>query len=551
MTAKRTTAIALAFAAVYTGLALLAMALSSPRVPYADGWRYIGVLAEMPFLDAMFHSSNGHREVLPNLVRWLDLQWFDGAQWMPLLVGMLFLVATLVALWRPLAGLSPPVRAGAFLAAVLALCWLGNARVLVHAQESVHAYLVTWALVVGAWVLSVRPVDAADAWRRGLIAGACGLLATSSFGSGIASFGAFAVVLWMRRASWREASGVALFAAGAVVATLFAGLGGERIGLSPVVQADRLLRWLAAPSMYAAWPLFDPEIAARLPTSVLRAMVTPLAEALRVVFGPADLARWPHLAVGLAGTAWLLVASVRARRADASSPAVLTGLAVAWFGLGVGGLVSLARLAYFDEHPGQLMAMRYVAWSSLFWGGLAYAAAAGARDARWTRALVVVAVLLLPSQLWMWRFAERFHEVSLPVAAAAAAGVLDRTLPWGETVPGELADALPPLHARGRPLYGWRETAWIGRAAPAGWPVVAVEDASIVAIDNLVAPGARAWRIGFAAPSDGRDRWLLQDTDGVVRGIAVREPLQPARAIGWMPATASGALPRVLAPPAD
>lgn len=536
---------AVVLSALYLLSALSAMWLHAPRVPYADGWRYIAVLADAPFLDGVLMVSNGHREVLPNIVRWLDLRLFGASQLLQIVVGIALLLATLAVLWRPLRRLTPLTRAAAYLWAIVGLCWLGNARALAHAQESVHAYLVTLALVCGVALLARVPRDGRDAWCRGLLAGVCGLVATFSFGSGVACFGAFLIVLWLRRASWRDALPVLSCAGLAAMSLVIAGVGDERIEFAPLVQGERVLRWLAAPSLYAAWPLFDPEIAARLPLAPLRAMVLPVAEGISNVIGPAHVARWPHLLTGTLGAMWLLVASVRCRSAP-TTPVVI-GLGVAWFAAGVGGLIALARLGYFELYPEQLLASRYVVWSSLFWAGLAYAAISGARNATAPGVAIVIALLLIPSQFWMWRYAERLQEVALPVATAAAVGVLDPALPLGENVISELRDALAPLEARGAAMHAWPETYWLGRTPNADAVHAVATGALTVSIfEDQLSPGETARRVAFAAPSTRVERWLLQDEDGRVRGLAIRDPLDATRAIGWMRGT-TDTTPRVLA----
>ena len=536
--------VACVLSALYLLAALSAMWLHAPRVPYADGWRYIAVLADAPFLNGVLMVSNGHREVLPNIVRWLDLRLFGASQLLQIVIGIALLLATLAVLWRPLARLTPLARAAAYLWAIIGLCWLGNARALAHAQESVHAYLVTLALVCGAALLAGAPRDRRDAWGRGLLAGGCGLVATFSFGSGVACFGAFLIVLWLRRASWRDAVPVLACAALAALSLAIAGVGDERIQLAPLVQGERLLRWLAAPSLYAAWPLLDPEIAARLPLAPLRAIVLPVAEGISGVTGPAHVARWPHLLTGAFGAVWLVFASIRCRHAP--TPPVVTGLGVAWFAVGVGGLIALARLGYFELYPEQLLASRYVVWSSLFWAGLVYAWIAGARSTATPLIAIVVAVLLIPSQLWMWRYAERLQQVASPVATAAAVGVLDPALPLGENVIGEVRTALMPLQARGAAMHAWPETRWLGRRPNAdATHAVDPGELTVSTFDNLLSPGEAARRVEFAVPSMHVERWLLQDEDGTVRGLAIPDPLDAQRAIGWMYGTAETP-PRVL-----
>src|SRR3546814_10948138 len=78
-------------------------------------------------------------------------------------------------------------------------------------------------------------------------------------------------------------------------------------------------------------------------------------------------------------------------------------------------MIATVRLDYFSAHPEQLLAPRYVVWSSLFWGGLLLATAAQARrPARVLVATVLVAIALLPSQLWMARLGGNMQAVAEP-----------------------------------------------------------------------------------------------------------------------------------------
>src|SRR5690606_39024455 len=189
-------------ALLYVAAAVAAMAWLSPRVPYADAWRHLGRYLALPFPRDVLAPDNGHQEILPNLVRVAELRLFEGGQWLQIAVGIVLVLLTLATCWRALRGLEPARRAAAWLGAVLGVCWLGNIRALAHANESVHAYSVTLLLAIGLLALArARP---ADALARTALAAACGLGAAFSFGSGIAAFAAFAAVLLLRRAQWRE-----------------------------------------------------------------------------------------------------------------------------------------------------------------------------------------------------------------------------------------------------------------------------------------------------------------------------------------------------------
>ncbi|HZF96716.1 MAG TPA: hypothetical protein VEY92_00455, partial [Pseudoxanthomonas sp.] len=412
-----------AAASVYLACALAAMVLLSPRVPYADVWRFLHRLAVQPFPGSILAVDNGHREVLPNALRYLELQVFGASQHLQIIVGIMLLLATLAWWWRTLGRSSLPLetRAPAFLCVVLGLCWLGNFRSLVHGNESVHAYLVSLFLGIGIGALAQPAVDNSSAVRKGLLAGVCGLLATLSFGSGISSFAAFFVALALVRAPVRQWLPVLVFL---LASAAVSGATGKALQIGPIAQSEILLRWVSAPWIYAVWPLLDADIALRLP-GPLQPLVLPIARAVSDAADPAMTARWPHLPIGIAAIAWLLHTTWRCARRNGGVPAV-AGVALAWFALTVGGLIAIARLAYFSDHPDQVLAPRYLVWSSLFWAGLGCAAVALARRPGWASLLVVaVALALLPSQAWMWKLATGVRAAAEPAAAAAAVGIVD------------------------------------------------------------------------------------------------------------------------------
>lgn len=526
--------------AVYAVAGLAAMWFA-PRVPYADGWRFLARFLQAPFPRDVLAPDNGHHEVLPNAVRVLELHAFAAQQWLQVLVGIALMLATLMVLWRIVRQQAEPeARAAAMLAAVLGLLWLGNVRALAHGNESVHAYFVTLFLVLGLHVL-LRPEARMHSARYAAVAATCGLAAAFSFGSGIACFAAFFAVLGLQRAPWRA---WAVLVAGVVVTlVLLHWIGGSSAspGLAPLQQIGILTRWLAGPSVYVFWPAFDPALAARLPLDVLRTPMQAVAVGYEGAFGPVMLATWPHALVGAVGVAWLAVASWRTYRLPTLP--VLAGVGMAWFAVAVGAMLALVRLPYFDMHPDQLLAPRYIVWSSLFWAGLGIAGIAQAkRPRRALAATVLVALVLLPSQAWMAKLGLGMRDVAAQVALAGAVGVLEPELPLGETTHRDLTAALPLLRAADAAVFAWAETGWIGRSPPAEiTTLLDARDVRVVDVDNRL--GAPGRRVQFELDDAPVERLLLLDEHGVVRGLAMRDPQGAARWTGWMQGSGAGRMP--------
>jgi hypothetical protein len=529
-----------ALALLYLLAGIAAMWWLSPRVPYADGWRFLGHFLQAPFPHDILAPDNGHHEVLPNAVRVFELHAFAAQQWLQVGTGIALALATVLVFARGIRGVADArAKAAALLAVVLGLFWLGNIRALAHGNESVHAYCVTLFLAIGLRVLSKARtgrggiVDAA-------IAAACGLAAAFSFGSGIACFVAFAALLLLQRAPWRQWS--------VLVAGLFVTLAllrldggtGASIAIAPLRQGDMLLRWLSGPFVYAAWPLLDPQIAAQLPVAAARVPAQAVAQAYEGAFGPVLLARWPQLLFGLAGLGWLAALVWRAWRDRGPVPA-LTGIGLACFAAAVGAMIATVRLDYFTTHPEQLLAPRYVVWSSLFWGGLLLATAAQARrPARALAATVLVAIALLPGQLWMARLGGNMQAVAEQTGLAAAVGVVGPELPLGETVFEDLAAALPPARAAGVAVFAWPETRWLGSKPEAdALRLLEARGVEVTVVDNRLDDG-RGRRVRFMLDDAPANRLLLIDDDGTARGLAMRDR-EDGRWIGWMRGTGSAA----------
>lgn len=523
-----------ALAVLYVAAAVAAMAWLSPRVPYADAWRHLGRYLALPFPRDVLAPDNGHQEILPNLVRVAELRLFEGGQWLQIAVGIALALLTLATCWRALRGLEPARRAAAWLGAVLGVCWLGNIRALAHANESVHAYSVTLLVAIGLLALArARP---ADVLARTALAAACGLGAAFSFGSGIAAFAAFAAVLLLRRAHWREWAVLLAGLATTLVLVQWNGGGTPSPEWAPLRQLDLSLRWLAGPFVYAAWPVLDPAIATHVPLAAVRVPALAIANAYEGAAGPVMLARWPHLGLGLAGLGGLGALAWKTWRQP--GPAALFGLGLSCFAAAVGGLIAIVRLDYFAIWPDQLLAPRYLVWSSLFWAGLLIAGAAHARKpARIAVLAGAIACLLLPSQVWMARMAVHTGVVATQGAVAAAVGVLPPGLPLGETVAEEVAATLPRAQAARVAVYAWPEAQWLGQRPPA--PRVHALDAQALQVrevGNRI--GARGRELHFVLADAPAARLLLLDADGVARGLATQDPAAGDAAwIGWMRGT--------------
>jgi len=241
--------------------------------------------------------------------------------------------------------------------------------------------------------------------------------------------------------------------------------------------------------------------------------------------------RWPHLLIGAAGLAALCGMTWRTwQRGRSAGAGESVALAMAWFGVAVGGLVALSRWTYFADYPTQLAAPRYVPWSWLFWSGLVLWATIRIGLRRPRRAAwgaLLLALVAVPSTAWMAYLGASMQRVANMTATAAAAGVVDPDQTHGESVPGEVQAALPSLRAHGVAMFAWPEARYLqGGATTATSVAVPIGDVSLVAVRNTL--GGSAWRIDFSAQSNA-PRLVLQCSG---RPVGLAMPLA-GRWVGW------------------
>lgn len=497
---------------------------------YADQWRLYRQFVELGFPANVLFLENGHRPVIPNLVRVVELEWFHGSQSLQLWVGIILAATTVLALWRVAwrdAGLDPLQRALASAAIALAVFWLANARMLMHPNEAVHAYLITAMLALA--ISRIAAYSVREASLRSALA-ACaiaGFVATFSFGPGVVVFVACAIGLLHAGAPWR--AHVALAAAlGATLLVYFLLPGGEAVGgvlsFSPLRNARVAFQWLANPAVLPLLPFADPNLATWAPIGEDLARAS--ATAYRARFGNPWTAVFPQVLVGAAGVALLVWRSGMLLR-DRALPTrtELAGIVLGWFGVGVAAVVSLSRLEYFEQYPDQVYANRYLPWGCLFWLGVLLAHLRLVRRApaiSATSGLVAAAWLLGMNPVW----ASWSKDVQTHLRREALAMNLDRWAPVGrsETQPAEVHAAIEALRKARVAQFAWPSARWLGRRVDS--PLAARAESAVLA---AAPPEGETPVLALHLPDAMRDaparHWLVVDSEGRVIGLATRVPL--------------------------
>lgn len=527
-------------AAAYVLIGITMMVVASPKVPYADPWRFLAVFLEEPFPSNVLIADNGHREVLPSLVRLADLHWCDANQWLQIVIGLVLAMEVVKLLWRSLASSDAVARAATAATIAIGIFWLGNSRKLAHGNETVSLFFVLLFVAIGLAALSGTGA------KRIWIAGTCGVLASLSFGAGAASFAPFLMILWLRREPIRQYA-VLLGCAGVAALAMMIGNHGSAgaHSLEIVAHVEQLLRWIGAPFVWALSPMFDAAHADRQPLAALRAVLSPMAHAIEGSLGPSLTARWPAAAFGAVAVFWLSWQTLRLRASKQATAQRTFAIGLAWFGFGVGLLVVVARCDYFQRHPDQVVSQRYLSWSMMIWTGLllGFVLDPTRRPRSIIFATLTCACLFAPSQVWTGRYAFKRQTTARQTAIAAAVEVLDAGFPLAETTRQDLLRSVPLLKDAPTSVWTWPEVQQLGQPAPDNSTTVVSRGLNIAPANNLFKrPGCT---VTFSAAASGR-LLLLADATGIVRGLATRTDSQ--NWIGWVRGACTPNSLRILQP---
>jgi hypothetical protein len=528
----------------------------APHSLYADQWRQYLAYIQLPFPENIWYPDNGHRSVLPNLVAWLEIRWLDGNQWLQIAIGLLSgFGAAAIAAWicvRDRSVTTLRCAAAAFLC-FFAVFWLANVRTLFHSTELLHTKLPMLCLML-ALALCIR----ATRERRTLpaLVGALllGLAATFSFGYGLSVFVGIAATLAARKADRRQfavCAGGLLLAAG-----LYLGAPGSAgvtasMSFAPIENLLLGARWLGAPFVTMFPYLWNPDSLGLVPPGPARNFTGVIAHAAASHGVDLSSSVMPQALFGAFGMLGLIVASLRCLRArEAAAPMEALGFGIAWFGLGAAGIISLSRLAYFQQHPDQIYADRYLCWPCLFWLGLALiglarACRAGAREvAKPQRSIVAAAVIAFalalpvlaqPTQYGGGIYAALVRGHVDNTAAASIVGVIERDKDLGETIFDEFVRGTPVFAQRRIAQFADPAATSIGQILPADQTTadgITIETQPVA--DNAFGEAGTAIVLRTAQPA-GANRFLLIDADRRVVGLVVRDArLQPSGYSGYV-----------------
>lgn len=502
---------------------LYVIAVAGWTTLFSDQWRIYNTYFSQPFPESLLVSQNGHHPVFPGLLFFADIYLAGARNYLINTLGIVF--ALFVCIWwsrviRNDRELDRPLKLAAIALVWLSVFWLGNARVLVHGNESLHVYPIFLALFSAASALHCGSIVSGRATtRRLLIVIAAGAIATFTFGFGIVLWLVAILLGWMLHPDFRQS--LALIVSTIAVFGLYVfGLPGDglaRRGLTftPGEVLVDSATWLGAPFARALQPFAHRAKVFGLPTFDLLTLAAILG------------------GIGLLATALLCIRGLWLRRITSRLEAITT--AIVLFGAGCSVLVAIARGEYFNQFPGQVVSPRYVPWSAAFWAALLILGAIGIErwggrptlpKGVWLSASLVLTVLLLPTH--HGRNSEFKKHQSTEVALGLLVGARDDSMVqqhlfrrpavvykvsqvleqrrWG-VFSEDLASIL------GKPL----KESYTIQERPAGRISPGLRVEAVAAVD---APGARLTaRLNRAFADRLSPRVLVTDSDGRVVGI--------------------------------
>ncbi|MEP6483549.1 MAG: hypothetical protein ABJB01_03800 [Rudaea sp.] len=405
-----------------------------------DQWRMYQTLLAIPFPHNVLVLENGHHPIIPNTIRYAEVQWFAADQLLQIGIGiscalMSVLILCLIG-WRE-RGVGFGARSAAVMLPILGIFWLANARILMHGNEALHAYLLVLSVVVAA-VFTYRAAQCeTNGWL--VAASAACAVAMFCFGPGVASFPAVIALGILLRISWRR-----LVIPGATLVILlliylYALPGDEGVrsmlSLRPWESTKIAMTWLSSPWatewLGLAQPPLYPQMVERFNAEGQWQPMVVSANALVSATG----LPWRTLSMlfGFAGTIYFGIRTAYTFL-QKSKLTLLQSLAtmLCVFALATSFVIGVGRLSYFSEHSGQVFADRYLIWPCLFWTGLALLTLGDVFRARvqWPRLVFGACVVALPLALYpMHDYAAGWSSVvynsSQRMAASARSGIVD------------------------------------------------------------------------------------------------------------------------------
>ena len=521
---KRTVQIcAVGLATVYFVSGLVYLCLAYWSVTEQDYWRIYEICLNHSWLQSALLKFNGHSLFFPAFIWLADLRFFHGNQAMLFFVSLvLLLVSTsilLLPVWRD-SSADLTAKLLATLTLIVGSFWLGRAPITASGGFSCMASFVMLGAALAFVLLPKMRAGSEEFWRATALVICAGVLASFSFGTGLAVWPSLLLLGWSLRLPWRS---LGLIATGAISTALiyhylpprepsflvFSGTS-DSPGLISLVAFKHLCRLVGGPLFYSvmAWQ------GTRATTEVIQSSA------------------WLFCggAAGLVLAAMVVIPRLVRRDLEGSSSEFI-GLALISFNLFALVLILAGRVPHFRKYPFEVAAPRYLFWSSLFWAGLLMVAiyyAARRRRLRWPCFLVVFATPILA---WPQHRNEGLHwRYSRLLAEESATGLINGVIDPQRLLfpnPKQIELLAPELRAQRLDMFAEGLQDWIGQPVSqlAGGRRDRDDFRGRASVQSLVGGENQANAVkvtGQIFPEKKRPpaRMVIVDPQGMVAGIA-------------------------------
>jgi hypothetical protein len=426
--------------------------LGSYPATHADFWSIYEDYFRHSWIRTAALKDGGTPLFFPNLFWLTSVKFFDGSQQPLIFIGLALLFITaallLVPVWRDeTVGLTMKIIAT--MAIIVGNFWMGRWAITLSGGFNSENSLA----MAGVALALVLIPKASHYWPIMPVITCAGFIASFSFGTGFAIWPTLLLLAWCLRL--RSASfitlGVSTLAAIVIYEllpphskdyTVF-----QAAGSSGITLVAHLCRLIGSPVLYAtvAWQ-----------------------EGWKAFVG-SDRGSMLVLWSGMVGLVLGGIAVVRrvARRDLGKSSLEIVGLGLIVFNVGAMTVIIAGRIQYFHVMPSEVMAPRYVYWSSLFWTGLFLVGMQRAERLRWGRRPMALLALAIAVFAWPEHYRVWFHGKTAQcffkeAATAVISGVVDDNNLMLSLHPERIARVAPQLRAHRLDMFADGLQDWIG-----------------------------------------------------------------------------------------
>jgi hypothetical protein len=454
MMAKRATQTCAAiFALAFLVTGVVYVLLGSCPATNADFWSIYEFYFSHSWWQTAVQKYADHSLFFPNFFWLASVKFFHGSQ-VPLnLIGLALLFTTaallLLLVWRD-ETTGRTMKIVATMVVIVGNFWMGREAITCFGGFNSENSL-TMAAAALCFVL-IRGTS--RLWLMILIIIGAGFVSSFSCGQGFAIWPTLLLLAWCLRFRWPA---IVAIGVGTLVAIITYQLLPPPSEDYRVIQAANsggitlvahLCRLISSPVLYAAaaW------------AGIRMNEYSPVNQV-------STLALWTG-AVGLVLAGVILIRGV-VRRDLGKSSLEIAGLGLVVFNVGALMLIAAGRIQYFHMLPSEVLAPRYLFWSSLFWTGLFLIAIQRAEHQRWGRWTAIVFALAAvifawPEHYLMW-FHNKLSKCRVEQAATAVInGVVDDNSWFLSLDPRQIGRVAPQLRAHRLDMFADGLQDWIG-----------------------------------------------------------------------------------------